>query len=116
MCYNGHPTLLFGTDRSTLFFFSKMKLEHKDLIKYILKISLLTIGIFMKAIWNTAITIGSLFAYTLLLLVLINYYKIDTSAINSFIYLIQYLMRNWNYFFIVFFIMHFYDSTWRFGE
>ena len=66
--------------------------------------------IIFKAIWRTTTTVVMLIAYSFLLYVLITYYRLDTSSLQTFFLLIDLLVKNWAMFWMAIFFSHLWDK------
>lgn len=68
-----------------------------------------------KSFWRAILSILTLIVYSVLLFVLLNYYKVEYSTIETFVYILKLLIENWGFFFFIFFISNLYDE-WRWRE
>jgi len=77
----------------------------------IFKRIILVIVAILKSLWDATIHIVWGIATMFLLMALINYYKIDTSAVGNLLKLTYYLMDYWGIFWWLFFLSDLYINT-----
>ena len=91
-----------------------MKEQSKSILSAI-KIVTLPILSVIKSVWRSSLSVLYLVVYSFLQFALLNYYGLNELRVMEFTVLLNFLVDNWEIFWVAFFISNSYDD-WRWSR